>query len=102
MKLAFYGRYSSDSQRDASIDDQRRVVARWAERNGHNIIADFSDSAISGANIRLLAGLQDALRLVSAREASFEAIVVDQLSRLSRDVGDTDAIVKRLRFFGTR
>jgi len=27
---------------------------------------------------------------------------VDQLSRLSRDVGDTDAIVKRLRFFGVR
>ena len=26
----------------------------------------------------------------------------DQLSRLSRDVGDTDAMIKRLRFFGVR
>jgi len=102
MNIAFYGRYSSDNQRDASIEDQRRVVARWAERNSHVIVAAYSDSAISGANIRLLTGLQDALGLVSARKASFEAIVVDQLSRLSRDVGDTDAAVKRLRFFGVR
>ena len=29
----------------------------------------------------------------------FDVLAVDQLSRLSRDVGDTDAIVKRLRFF---
>jgi site-specific DNA recombinase len=102
MRIAFYGRYSSDNQRDASIDDQRRVVARWAERNGHQLIAEFSDSAISGANIRLLPGLQQALQSIYAREAAFEAIAVDQLSRLSRDIGDTDAIVKRLRFFGVR
>ena len=40
--------------------------------------------------------------MACARPAPFEAIVVDQLSRLSRDVGDTDAMIKRLRFFGVR
>ena len=102
MKIAFYGRYSSDSQRDTSIEDQRRVVQRWAEQHGHEIAATFSDSAISGANIRLLTGLQTALAAACTRPAPFDAISVDQLSRLSRDVGDTDAIVKRLRFFGVR
>jgi site-specific DNA recombinase len=73
-----------------------------AERHGHELVAEFTDSAISGANIRLLPGLQQALQSIYAREVSFEAIAVDQLSRLSRDIGDTDAIVKRLRFFGVR
>ena len=102
MKIAFYGRYSSDHQRDTSIEDQRRVVQRWAEQHGHEIAATFSDSAISGANIRLLTGLQTALAAACTRPAPFDAISVDQLSRMSRDVGDTDAIVKRLRFFGIR
>ena len=62
MKVAFYGRYSSDNQRDASIEDQHRVVGRWAETHGYELVAEFSDAAISGANIRLLSGLQEALR----------------------------------------
>lgn len=57
---------------------------------------------MSGANIRLLNGLQDALRSAFTRPVPFEAIVVDQLSRLSRDVGDADSLIKRLRFSGVR
>ena len=102
MNVAFYGRYSSDNQRDTSIADQQRVVERWAERHGHQIVAKFSDTAISGANFRLLTGLQKASEAACRKPAPFDAVVVDQLSRLSRDIGDTDALVKRLRFFGVR
>jgi len=45
-------------------------------------------------------GLQRALDAAAAEPQPFDAIVVDQLSRLSRDIGDTDAIIKRLRFIG--
>ena len=102
MRIAFYGRYSSDNQRDASIEDQQRVVQRWAETRGHKLVAEFSDAAVSGANIRLLNGLQEALRSAFTAPAPFDAIAVDQLSRLSRDVGDTDGMIKRLRFAGVR
>ena len=102
MKVAFYGRYSSDNQRETSIDDQRRVVARWAERHGHVIVAEFTDAAISGANAKIRDGLQSALKAALSRHRRFDAIAIDQLSRLSRDVGDTDAIVKQLRFSGVR
>ena len=102
MKIAFYGRYSSYNQRDTSIEDQHRVVQRWAEAHRHELVAEFSDAAVSGANTRLLSGLQEALRSAFTEPTPFDAIVVDQLSRLSRDVGDTDAIIKRLRFFGVR
>jgi len=102
MNVAFYGRYSSDNQRETSIEDQRRVVARWAERQGHVIAAEFADAAVSGANAKVRKGLQVALKAVLSRPRRFDAIAVDQLSRLSRDVGDTDAIVKQLRFSGIR
>src|SRR5262245_10536117 len=102
MKIAVYGRYSSDNQRDTSIEDQHRVVRRWAEAHGHELVAEFSDAAVSGASTRLLNGLQELLRSAFMQPAPFDAIVVDQLSRLSRDIGDTDAIIKRLRFFGVR
>src|SRR6266567_457615 len=87
VKVAFYGRYSSDNQRDASIEDQYRVVRRWAETHGHQLVAKFSDAAISGANIRLLGGLQEALRSALTSPSPFDAIAVDQLSRLSEMSG---------------
>ncbi len=102
MNVAFYGRYSSDNQRETSIEDQRRVVARWAERHGHVLVADFADAAVSGANAKIRKGLQAALKAALSRQRRFDAIAVDQLSRLSRDVGDTDAMVKQLRFSGVR
>lgn len=100
VRIAFYGRFSSDNQKETSISDQLRIVQRWALQHGHKIISEFSDEAMSGASLKLLAGLQRALDAAATSPAPFDAIAVDQLSRLSRDVGDTDAIIKRLRFIG--
>ena len=102
MRIAFYGRYSSDNQRETSIEDQRRIVARWAEPRGHTIVTEFTDYAISAASLKVLDGLRQALRAATATPAPFDALVVDQLSRLSRDIGDTDAIVKQLKFLDIR
>jgi len=51
MKVALYARYSSDSQRDASIADQFRVCRAYAEKQGWQIIEEYSDHAISGASL---------------------------------------------------
>lgn len=100
MRLAFYGRFSSDNNRETSIADQLRIVQRWAQEHGHKIISEFSDEAISGASLKLLLGLQRALDAAVVESKPLDAIVVDQFSRLSRAIGDTDAIIKRLRFNG--
>ena len=100
MRIAFYGRFSSDNQRETSIANQLRIVQRWAHQHGHKITSEFSDEATSGASLKLLLGLQRALDAATAEPRPFDAIVVDQLSRLSRDIGDTDVIIKRLRFIG--
>jgi DNA invertase Pin-like site-specific DNA recombinase len=43
MKAALYARYSSDNQRDASIEDQFCICRARAEREGWTIIDSYTD-----------------------------------------------------------
>ena len=55
-------------------------------------MAEFKDAAQSGANVHR-ADLQRLLADVrKGRGSAFSAVLVDDLSRLSRDVGDTWSI----------
>jgi DNA invertase Pin-like site-specific DNA recombinase len=88
--VAIYARYSTDKQDARSIDDQLRRCREYAERHGMEVASEHSDEAQSGAS-RHRAGLQ---RLMAEAEARrFSAVLVDDLSRLSRDLGDTWQIV---------
>ena len=49
MRAAIYARYSSDNQREASIEDQIRVCRDRIEREGWTLVEVHSDAAISGA-----------------------------------------------------
>ncbi len=51
MRVALYARYSSDNQRDASIDDQLRLCRIFVERQGWTIAREDPDHAISGATL---------------------------------------------------
>ena len=48
---AIYARYSSDLQRDASIEDQIRLCKERAKREGWRVVNCYSDHAISGASL---------------------------------------------------
>jgi site-specific DNA recombinase len=48
LRAGLYARYSTDLQSEASVEDQFRVCERLAEREGFEIVARFSDAAISG------------------------------------------------------
>ena len=47
MKAVIYARYSSDSQREESIDGQLRECAAFAEKNGITILRHYIDRAFS-------------------------------------------------------
>ena len=47
MKAVIYARYSSDSQREESIDGQIRECTEYAERNGITILGSYVDRALS-------------------------------------------------------
>ncbi len=49
MRAVIYARYSSDSQREASIDDQIHRCRALIEREGWTEVDVYYDAAISGA-----------------------------------------------------
>ncbi len=58
LKIAIYARYSSDSQRDASIADQFRMCRLHAEKQGWTIVEEYSDHAVSGSSMIQRAGIR--------------------------------------------
>ena len=50
MRAVIYARYSSDLQRDASIEDQVEVCRRYIERQGWTLTRVFEDRALSGGS----------------------------------------------------
>jgi hypothetical protein len=43
VRTALYARFSSDLQREASIDDQLRICAEWAAKQGWLVVERYSD-----------------------------------------------------------
>lgn len=48
MRAVIYARYSSDNQREESIEGQLRECSAFAERKGYTIVKAYADRAISG------------------------------------------------------
>jgi len=104
MQCAAYARYSSDNQREASIIDQLRKCREYAEARGWIILTEhvYVDEAVSGAGIDR-PGLNRLLNVAFQYGAhAFDAILVDDTSRLSRSLADTVRITERLKFEGIR
>jgi site-specific DNA recombinase len=98
-RVAIYARFSSEMQRDASIEDQIRLCQERANREGWRVIETFTDRAMSGASM-LRPGLQSLID--GATEGRFETILAEALDRLSRDQADIAALYKRLSFAGVQ
>ena len=98
-RAATYARYSTDRQSDKSLEDQARNCRERAAREGWTIAATYADRGISGATSNR-PGYQDMLAAALAGE--FEALIVDDMSRLARDEIETQLAVRRLRLRGIR
>ena len=99
MRAVVYARYSTDLQREASIDDQIRLCRAYVERQGWAYRHAYTDRAVSGASA--LRPAYQAL-LEDARRGDFGVVVAEALDRLSRDQEDIAGLLKRLRFAGVR
>ena len=60
MRVAIYARYSSDLQRETSLDDQVAMATRYATERTWIILKDhiYSDAGISGASMEKRPGIQ--------------------------------------------
>jgi site-specific DNA recombinase len=99
MRAAIYARYSSENQRDASIDDQVRECKKLIKSQGWKIAETFSDRAISGATHHR-PGFQSLLK--AARAGEFDVLVAEALDRLSRDQEHIAGMFKQMNFLGVR
>ena len=101
MRVAIYARYSSENQRPESIEDQVAACRRLAVERGFTILEDhiYTDKAQSGArrDRQALSAL-----LAAAQRREFEAVLVDDLSRLARDNYLMLSVLAELEFEGVR
>lgn len=97
MKAALYARFSTDKQREESIDDQYRACERVASAQGFEVVRKFADAGISGGTSE-----RPAYRalLASARAGEFGAIVTEDISRLWRNRSDYGSASSELEDLG--
>ena len=97
---AVYARFSSDNQRKESIDEQVRACKYYAQQTGqYDIIKIYSDEALSG--FKHTHKREGFLQLMEdARAHKFEAVMVYELSRFSRNGTDTITYTEELERLG--
>jgi site-specific DNA recombinase len=91
MIAAIYARYSSDNQREESIDAQVRAINEYAQKNGHSIVKIYSDEARSATTDNRPQFLQ---MMRDSAMGLFNAVIIHKLDRFSRDRYDS-AFYKR-------
>ena len=100
MRAVIYARYSTELQRDASIEDQVRLCkARDRGPRAGSLVCTYTDHAQSGAS-HLRPGYQQLL--ADARAGGFEVVVAEALDRLSRDQEHVAGFYKQLSFCGVK
>jgi DNA invertase Pin-like site-specific DNA recombinase len=100
MRCAIYARFSSDLQKDTSLEDQVATATRYAEAHGWIVEQVYTDAAVSGASLDR-PGIQ-ALLTAAAEQSRPDVLLVDDSSRVSRDLADAVRFLQQLKFFGIR
>lgn len=100
INTVLYLRYSSHSQREVSIEQQRQECERYAQRNSMRIVAVYADRAISGRQIKKRNDFQQMLD--DAPKGLFEAVLVYQLDRFARNRRESQMAKFYLKQHGIR
>ena len=87
MKAVIYARYSSDNQREESIEGQIRECQSFAERKGYTVIRTYIDRAFSGTRADNRPEFQQMISDSTLRE--FQYVIVWKIDRFSRDKFDS-------------
>lgn len=87
MKTAFaYARYSSDNQRQESIDAQVRAIKEYCEKNQIELLHIFTDEAVSATTDHREGFLQ---MVEQSKLANVDYVIVHKLDRFARNRYDS-------------
>lgn len=99
MNAAAYARYSTDHQQRNSIEYQLDAIRDYCREHSITITATYVDEKETGTNTDR-PGFQAMMR--AAERGEFSAVVIYDVSRGSRDVGDWFTMRKRLMMLGVQ
>ena len=92
-----YARFSSENQRQESIEGQIRECRIFAERNGFDVIAEYTDSALTGRTDQR-PGFQKMVK--DAEKRQFRMVIVWKLDRFARNRFDAATYRAKLKKYG--
>jgi site-specific DNA recombinase len=101
-RCAIYARFSTEMQRATSLEDQIRNCRRFAVQAGWDIAEGhiYQDTAVSGFGVEHRPAYQQLVAAALSAVPPFTVILVDDLSRLSRDLVETLKLYRRLQRHG--
>lgn len=94
MNVAAYVRYSSENQRQESIDAQLRAIKDYCDKNSYNIVRIYQDEALSATTDQRDQFLQ---LIDDSKLGTFKYIVVHKLDRFARNRYDSAFYKRELR-----
>lgn len=99
MNIVAYCRVSTNKEDQLnSMDTQKRFFEEFAEKNHHNLLHIFADEGISGTKIKNRKEFNELLK--TAKEGTFEMVVVKDISRLARNAVDFLQSIRYLKSLG--
>lgn len=98
-KAVIYARYSSDAQRETSIDQQVRVCRAYAQQHGIEIVGVYDDRAMTGTNDKR-PQFRQMIRDASKRD--WQHVIVYALDRFARDRYDSARYKHELKIYGVK
>lgn len=96
-KSAIYLRYSSDNQRDESLEAQERAIKDFAQKNNIDIVKIYADRAKSATSDKRPEFQQ---MIKDSALGIFDTVIVHKLDRFSRDKYDSAMYKKKLKVNG--
>lgn len=99
MKAVIYARYSSDNQREESIEGQLRECTAYCEKNNITILRTYIDRAMSAKTDHR----PDFQRMIKdSAKGLFDVIIVWKLDRFARNRYDSAHYKAQLRKYGVK
>lgn len=97
LRAAAYARFSSEMQRDESIDAQLRAIREYAKKNGAIVVQEYIDRAHTATTDQRPAFQQ---MITDAKRGAFNWVIVHKLDRFSRNRYDSVFYRRELKIFG--
>ena len=103
LRCAAYARYSTDRQNPLSTEDQFAKCRQFAAEHQSHFLQEhvYTDEEISGATLER-PGLRLLLQAAESRPRPFDAVLIEDASRLSRKQADVLNLCERLSFAGVK